>query len=96
MDSKKKLADALRLFYQYFGVPERITFDCSKQQSNPGTDFMKQISTRSIYYHISELYLHNQNQVVGVIRELRRKCYRTMIRRRVPQELWDYVIRWVS
>ena len=38
VDSKKKAVDAIRLFCQEFGVPERLTFDGSKEQSNPGTD----------------------------------------------------------
>ena len=62
MDSNKKAGDALRLFYQEFGVPERLNFDCSKEQSKPGNEFMKQIRTHSIDYHISEADLHNQNQ----------------------------------
>ena len=96
MDSKKKAGDSLRLFFQEFGVPERITFNVSKEKNNPGTEFMKQISTNSIDYHISEADLQNRNQSDIVIRELRRKWYRTRIRRRVPRELWDYGIRWVS
>ena len=36
MDSKKKAVDALRLFFQEFGTPERLTFDGSKEQINPG------------------------------------------------------------
>ncbi len=42
MDSKKKAGDALRLFCQEFGIPERLTFDGSKEQSKPSTKFMKQ------------------------------------------------------
>ena len=57
---------------------------------------MKQIRTHDINYHVSEADLHNQNPVEGVIRELRRKLYRLMVRRRVPRELWDYGMRWVS
>ena len=96
MDSKKKAGDALRLFCQEFGVPERLTFDGSKEQSMKGTEFMKQIRLHGIDYHISEPNLHNQNPVEGVIRELRRKWYRIMVRKRVPQQFWDYGLRWVS
>ena len=63
MDSKKKAGDALRLFCQEFGVPERLNLDGYKEQSNPSTEFMKQIITRSIYYHISEADLHNQTKL---------------------------------
>ena len=96
MDSKKKSGYALRLFYQEFGVKERLSFDSSKEQSKPGTEFMKKIRTHSIDYHISEADLQNKKQDEGVIRELCRKWYRTMISIRVPRELWYYVIIWVS
>ena len=96
MNSKRKAGDSLRLFCQEFGVPERLTFDGSKEQCKAGTEFMKQIRTHNIDYHISEPHLHNQNPVEGVIRELRRKWFRIMIRQRVPKEIWDYGIRWVS
>ena len=96
MDSKRKAGDALRLFCQEFGVPEKLTFDGSKEQTEKNTEFMKQIRTHNIDYHISEPNLHNQNPVEGVIRELRRKWYRIMVRQRVPQEFWDYGMRWVT
>ena len=96
MDSKKKAGNALRLFCQEFGVPERLTFDGSKEQTKKGTEFMKQIRTHDIDYHISEPGMHNQNPVEGVIREIRRKWYRIMIRNKVPQEFWDYGCRWVT
>ena len=96
MDSKAKAGDALRLFCQDIGVPEKLTFDGSKEQTKKGTKFMKQIRTHDIDYHISEPHMHNQNPVEGCIRELRRKWYRIMIRNRVPEELWDYGLRWVS
>ena len=91
--SENKAGDALRIFYQEFGVPERLIFDGSKEQSKPGTKFMKHNRTHSTDYHIFEAGLHNQNKTEGIIRELRRKCYHTMIRRRVPREMWDYGIR---
>ena len=45
---KKKAGYALRIFCQEFGVPERINFDGSKEQSKPGTEFMQQIRTHII------------------------------------------------
>ena len=96
MDKKSKAGDALKLFCQEFGVPERLTFDGSKEQTSKGTEFMKQVRTHNINYHISEPDLHNQNPVEGCIRELRRKWYRIMIQKRVPEKFWDYGLRWVS
>jgi hypothetical protein len=86
IDSKRKAGDALRLFCQEFGVPERLIFDGSKEQTGKGTQFMKQIRQHDIDYHICEPNMHNQNPVEGVIRELRRKWYRIMIRKRVPKD----------
>ena len=96
MDSKKKAGNALRLFCQEFGAPEKLTFDGSKEQTKKGTEFMKQIRTHNIDYHICEPDLHNQKHVEGVVREIRRRWYRIMIRQRVPKELWDYGLRWVK
>ena len=96
MDSKGKAGNALRLFCQEFGVPETLTFDGSQEQNGKNTQFMKQIRSHNIDFHVSEPNLHNQNPVEGVIRELRRKWYRIMIHKRVPNEFWDYGLKWVS
>ena len=77
-------------------MPDRLTFDGSKEQTQKNTMFMKQVRTHDIDFHISEPNMHNQNPVEEVIRELRRKWFRTMIRNRVPEELWDYGMRRVS
>ena len=96
MDSKSKAGDALNLFCQEFGVPEKLIFDGSKEQTSKGTTFMREIKKQGIDYHISEPDHHNQNPVEGVIREIRRKWYRTMVRKRVPRQLWDYGFTWVT
>ena len=57
---------------------------------------MKQIKKHDIDYHIAEPERHNDVPAEGVIRELRRKWFRVMIQKRVPQRLWDYGMKWVS
>jgi hypothetical protein len=37
-----------------------------------------------------------ENPAEGAIREVRRRWFRTMIRKRVPRRLWDYGIRWTA
>ena len=96
MYSKSKAVDALKLFCQEFGVPEKLTFDGSKKQVCKGKTFMKEVHRQGIYYHISEPDLHNQNPVENLIREVRQKWYRTMVTKRVPRKLWDYGVSWVS
>ena len=96
MDSKGKAVNALQLFCQEFGAPEKLTIDGLKEITEKNTEFMRQMRTHNIDYHISEPHLHNQNPVEGVIRELRRKWYCVMICQRVPNDFWDYGLKWVS
>ena len=96
MDSKSKAGDALKVFCREFGVPYNLTFDGSKEQTGKNTTFMKEVRKHDINYHVSEAERHNENPVEGVIREIRRKWFRTMVRRRVPRPLWDYGMVWCS
>jgi len=96
MDSKGKSGDALKVFCRKFGIPEHLTFDGSREQCCKGTEFMKQVRDNNIDHHVTEPDLHQQNPAEGVIREVRRKWYRVMIRKRVPRRLWDYGMRWVT
>ena len=73
MDNKGEAGEALKTFCKEFGVPEKLTFDGSKEQTKKGTGFMKQIRKHQIDYHISEPGRHNENPAKGVIHDLRRK-----------------------
>ena len=95
MDSKGKAGEALRIFCQDFGVPDKLTFDGSQEHNGKLTELIHQIRRNKIDYHVIEPEHHNNNPAEGVIREVRRKWYRTMIRKRVPKKLWDYSMRWV-
>ena len=96
MEKKSNAGDALKLFCQEFGAPEHLTFDGSKEQTSRKTPFMHQVRSHGINFHVVEPGVKNQNPVEPVIGELRRKWYRTMIHKRVPQSLWDFGISWVS
>ena len=96
IDKKSKAGDALKLFCQEFGVPESLTFDGSKEQNGKNTQFMHQIKSHKIDHHVSEPDIKNQVLVEPVIGELRRRWFRTMIRKRVPPSLWDFGMTWVS
>ena len=95
MDTKHKAGDALLKFCQEFGVPDKLKFYGSKEQGQRKIEFMKKIKNNNIDFHVIEPDRHNQNPCERVIREVRRKWFRTMIRNRVPRRLWDYVMRWV-
>ena len=96
MDKKSKCGEALKTFCREFGVPESLTFDGSKEQTGKNTLFMKQIRSNNIKHHVIEPEFHQQNPAEGVIRELRKKWFRIMVRKRVPRKLWDYGYKWVS
>ena len=49
-----------------------------------------------VNHHIAEPDLHKPNPVEGVIKELRKKWFRIMVRKRVPRKLGDYGFKWVS
>ena len=95
MDTKGKAGDALQTFCREFGVPKRLIVDGSKEQTGKNTEFMKQVRSNGIELKIAEPGLHNQSPAEGVIREVRRKWYRTMFKKRVPKIFWDYGMRWV-
>ena len=94
-ESKKLCGKALKTFCTEFGAPEKLTFDGAKEQVKSGTDFMKVIREFEIIPHVIEPDRHNQNRVEGVIREVRKKWYRIMLKKRAPRRLWDYGLRWV-
>jgi len=76
-------------------VPDRLTCDGSKEQTGKKTKFMQQVRKTDIDLHVIESERHNQNPCEGVIREVQRKWFRTMVRSRVPRNFWDYGMRWV-
>ena len=64
--------------------------DGSKEKNSPGTEFMKCYRRNYISLKNAEPEIPNKNPVEGVVREVRRKWFQTMIRKRVPRNLWDY------
>ena len=95
MDSKAKAGDALRVFCNEFGVPSSLRYDGAKEQVGKKTEFQKQVRKHDIRTHVSEPDMHNQSPAEGVVREVRRKWFRIMVRKKVPSKLWDYGMRWV-
>ena len=56
---------------------------------------MHQIKSHKTDHHFSEPNINNQALVETVIRKLRRRWFRTMIRKRIPPTLWYYGMTWV-
>jgi hypothetical protein len=96
MASKKDAGQALKTFVLELGVPAELTIDGSMEQTKPGTEFSKCCRRNDIKVTRTEPERPNQNPAEGVIREVRRRWFRTMIRKRVPRKLWDYGVRWTT
>ena len=95
MTNKSGAGDALRQFINEYGRPEKLTFDGSQEQCGRKTEFMKNIRKYCVSHHVTEPYRPNHNFVEGVIREVRKKWFRVMVRKSVPQRLWDFGLLWV-
>jgi hypothetical protein len=96
MASKADAGTALKTFIMELGVPAELTIDGSKEQTNTKTLFQKCCRKNDIKVTRTEPERPNQNPAEGVIREVRRRWFRTMIRKRVPRKLWDYGVRWTT
>ncbi|KAI2492736.1 Reverse transcriptase (RNA-dependent DNA polymerase) [Fragilaria crotonensis] len=95
MEKKSGAGLALRQFIRDYGVPELLTSDGASEQTGPKTEFMKQVRKHGIMHHTSEPHRPQENRAESVIREVKKRWFRQMTKRRVPARLWDYGIVWV-
>jgi hypothetical protein len=95
MGSKSLAGEGLQQFIHDYGRPEHLTFDGSKEQTGSKTEFMRNIRQYSIAHKVTEPNRPNHNHAEGVIREVRKKWFRIMMKKKVPARLWDYGFRWV-
>lgn len=95
METKSKAGLALRQFIRDFGVPEQLTSDGAPEQTGAKTEFVANVRKYGIEHHVSEPNRPQQNRAEAVIREVKKRWFRQMTKRRVPKRLWDYGIVWV-
>ena len=74
-DTKKKFVEALCVFCQEFGVPERLTMDGAPDQVGKNSAFMKELRKQGIYFQVIKPERNNQNSAEGIIREIWRKWF---------------------
>ena len=89
------IGQSLMDFSHDFGVPEHLTFDGALAQTGKYTDFMKNIRRLNIDHHISGPRRPNENPAEASIRELKKRWYRIMMKKKVPRRLWDFGVVWV-
>ena len=86
MERKAMAGLALRQFIQDFGVPEQLaSSDGAAEQTGAKTEFMKNVRKYGIDLHVSEPHRPQQNQAESVIREVQRRWYRQMTKKKVPK-----------
>ena len=91
----EEVGQTLLNFIHDFGAPEHLTFDGAQVQVGKNTLFQKVLRKNVIDYHVSSPRRPNENPAEGSIREIRRRWYMTMTRKKVPKRLWDYLIIWI-
>ena len=91
----ESLGITLKDFCHDFGVPEHLTLDGFSSQVGKRTTFMQVIRNNDIKIHVSEPYRPNQNPAESTIRELKKRWYRIMLKKKVPKRLWDYGLVWI-
>ena len=84
------VGNSLLDFIHEFGAPSMLTFDGAQNQFGKNTLFMKTLKEYRIPYHVSSPRRPNENPAEGMIREIKRRWYRVMTKKRVPARLWDF------
>ena len=91
----ESIGNALLDFIHDFGAPRHLTFDGATVQVGRNTKFMKTIRDYQIQYHVSGPRRPNENPAESMIREIKRRWYRIMTRKRVPPRVWDFGLIWI-
>jgi hypothetical protein len=91
-----EIGHSLSNFIHDYGAPEHLTFDGAMAQVGPDTLFMKTVRRAEIKYHISAPRRPNENPAEGSIRELKKRLYRIMLKKKIPKRLWCFCLSWVS
>lgn len=85
-----------RDFIHDFGAPEHLTSDGAMAQTGPNTLFTKTIRRAEIHHRVSAPRRPNENPAEGSIRELKKRLYRIMMKRKIPARLWCFCLSWVA
>ena len=85
-----------RDFSHDFEIPEYLTFDGYSAQVGRNTLFKKTVMKYDTHYHISGPCRPNENPSEGSIMELKKRCYRIILKNKVPERLQYYGLAWIS
>ena len=91
LSSKSRVAQALTEFSDDVGIPDSLMTDGAPELVGPKTEFMKEVNRLKIRMRRSEVGRSNQNYAAErEIGELKKRWRNRMLKRKVPNRLWDY------
>lgn len=90
ISSKSLAGNALQLFIDDIGIPNKMIVDGGKEQVGPNTEFAKTLRKVRCKLRQTEPYTSKQNRAEYYIGELKRRWRSTMLSRNVPKRLWDF------
>ena len=93
MEHKSSAGQSLKQFISDFGIPDKLVCDGAAEQVGKRTEFQAMVQKHAIDLHVTEPHRHNQSKVEGVVREIRKRWFRIMLKKKVPKRLWDYGIK---
>ena len=94
-DKGDTIAYTLSEFCDNYSISDYLAFDGAMSQTGPDTLFMKNICRCQIRHHVSSPWRPNKNPAEGSIRELRKRLYRLMMKKKITSRLWDFSLSWV-
>ena len=77
-------------FVREYGAPDKMTYDGAQEKIGINTEVQRVMRKYEIKGHVTETKRSNKNAVEGCMRELQRRCYRTMFRTYCSRDLWNY------
>ena len=95
MEHKITTGQALKQFISDFGIPDKLVCYGADEKVGKQTEFQSTVRKHAIDLHVTKPHPHNQSKVEGVIREIQKRWFRMMLKKKVPRRLWDYGIKWV-
>jgi hypothetical protein len=91
-ERKSQAGEALGTMIDEIGIPDKIVFDGTKEQTGKRSEFMRLVHKNRISHWQTEPYSTWQNRAEDQIRKIQRRWRLLRQRKDVPTQLWDYAM----
>ena len=96
IQKKSDCHESLRTFMREYGAPSLMISDGASEQTGRNSKFQSLLRKYHVPNKVSQPSRPNQNPCEMVIRELRKRWYRTMFRTNCPISLWQYGVPYIA